>query len=298
MDALTAQSIRRLCGRLEAMRSGGPIPALMAEHRVGAPEEECRPLSGFEGALWSGSVRLLGSDASKTIRLLWLAADSPRVAAFRAVCADAARVALPTLRRAGFAVGLGTNQEGDAWLWSIFEMAALQLPGVPLRLEGGDIYRVGAGGVTINEPAVNRAAADPSGHPFAPFILTAGQTRYWKLMDAIEASLAVLDIAQTWPQSEANATTTAALPCEPADEQSPTPRGEVAAERLRQLWADPEGRKKILAAGSAERIGQLIGRGKTAVVKAGRIWDEEIKPKLQAMRTVERYHREEERLDG
>jgi hypothetical protein len=139
--------------------------------------------------------------------LLWLAADSPRVAAFRAVCADAARVALPTLRRAGFAVGLGTNQEGDAWLWSIFEMAALQLPGVPLRLEGGDIYRVGLGGMTINDAAVTRAAADPSGDPFAPLLLTAGPTRYWKLMDAVEASLAVLDISQTWPQPEAKATT-------------------------------------------------------------------------------------------
>jgi hypothetical protein len=298
MDALTAQSIRRLCGRLEAMRAGGSIPALMAEFRVGAPEEECRPLSGFEGALPSGSVRHLESDTSRVVRAIWLAADAPRVATFRAACADAARVALPTLRQAGFAVGLGTTHEDNAWLWSIFEMAALQLPGVPLRLEGGDIYRVGVGGITINETAVCHAAADPSGYPLAPLVLTAGPTRYWRLLDAIEASLAVLDIAQTWPQSEANAATTTALPCEPADEQSPTPRGEVAAERLRQLWADPEGRKKILAAGSAERIGQLIGRGKTAVVTAGRIWDEEIKPKLQAMRTVERYHREEERLDG
>jgi hypothetical protein len=295
MDALTAQSIRRLCGRLEAMRTDGAIPALMAEYRVDAPLEDRRPLPAFEGALWGAAVRLPERDTSRAV---WLAAGGPRVAAFRATCADAARVAIPTLRQAGFAVGLGATNETNAWLWSIFEMAALQLPGVPLRLEGGAIYRVGAGGVTINEPSVIRAAADPSNHPFAPFILTAGQTRYWRLMDAIEASLAVLDIAQTWPQSEANATTTAALPCEPADEQSPTPRGEVAAERLRQLWADPEGRKKILAAGSAERIGQLIGRGKTAVVKAGRIWDEEIKPKLQAMRTVERYHREEERLDG
>jgi hypothetical protein len=86
-------------------------------------------------------------------------------------------------------------------------MAALQLPGVPLRLEGGDIYRVGVGGITINETAVCHAAADPSGDPFAPLVLTAGPTRYWKLMDAIEASLAVLDIAQTWPQPEAASTT-------------------------------------------------------------------------------------------
>jgi hypothetical protein len=295
MDALTAQSIRRLCGRLEAMRSGGPIPALMAEHRVGAPEEECRPLPEFEDALESGCVRLLESDASRTVRLLWLAADSPRVAAFRAVCADAARVALPTLRRAGFAVGLGTNQEGNAWLWSIFEMAALQLPGVPLRLEGGHIYRVGLGGMTINEDAVTRAAADPSGDPLAPLLLTAGPTRYWKLMDAVEASLTVLDISQTWPQPEAGATPPASG--KTPGKTKPRRRGEPAAEQLRQMWADPEGRKKILAAGSAERIGLLIGRGKTAVVEAGPIWDAKIAPALKAQRSLERYHREEERLD-
>jgi hypothetical protein len=295
MDALTAQSIRRLSGRLEAMRAGGAIPALMAEHRVGAPTEECRPLPEFEAAPLEASVRLPAMD---TWRAVWLTADGPRVAAFRATCADAARVAIPTLQRSGFAVGLGAASETAAWLWSIFEMAALQLPGVPLRLEGGDVYRVNANGVRISERSLSRVPPGPAKDLFAAIGASAGPTRYWRLMDAIEASLAVLDVAQTWPQSDAAVTATAAPPCEPADEQNPTPRGEVAAERLRQLWADPEGRKKILAAGSAERIGQLIGRGKTAVVTAGRIWDEEIKPKLQAMRTVERYHREEERLDG
>jgi hypothetical protein len=204
MDAPTAQSIRRLCDRLEAMRAGGAIRALMAEYRVGAPEEECRPLSDFEGALWSASVRMPERDTSRAV---WLAADGPRVATFRATCADAARVAIPTLRQAGFAVGLGATNECNAWLWSIFEMAALRLPGVPLRLEGGDIYRVGAGGVTMNETAVSNAATDPSNDPFAALLLTAGPTRYWRLIDAIEASLAVLDIAQTWPQAEANAAT-------------------------------------------------------------------------------------------
>jgi hypothetical protein len=204
MDALTAQSIRRLCGRLEAMRAGGAIPALMAEYRVSAPEEERRPLSDFEDAPWGASMRLPECDTSRTV---WLAAGGPRVASFQATCTDAARVAIPTLRQAGFAVGLGAIKETDAWLWSIFEMASLQLPGVPLRLEGGDIYRVGAGGVTINEPAVVRAAADPTNRPFAPLILAAGPTRYWKLTDAIEASLAVLDIAQTWSQPDAGAST-------------------------------------------------------------------------------------------
>jgi hypothetical protein len=297
MDALTAQSIRRLCDRLEAMRAGGAIPALMAEYRVDAPEEERRPLCDFEGAMWGASVRLPERD---TVRAVWLAADGPRVATFRATCADAARVAIPTLRQAGFAVGLGAAKEYDSWLWSIFEMAGLQLPGVPLRLEGGDIYRVGAGGVTINEPAVGLAAADPSNNPFGALILTAGPTRYWRLMDAIEASLAVLDIAQTWPQAPADATITpAATTGEPADEQKRTPRGETTAERLTKLWKDKEsGRKKLLAAGTAEGVALLIGRSKTAVVEAGPIWDDKIAPALKAQRDLSRYHRDEEKLDG
>jgi hypothetical protein len=294
MDALTAQSIRRVSGRLEAMRVGGPIPAIMAEYRVDAPAEERRPLSGFENALPSTSVRLPEQDTSRAV---WLAADAPRVKTFRATSADAARVAIPTLRQAGFAVGLGATDETTTWLWSIFEMAALQLPGVPLRLEGRDIYRVNADGVTINEPAVIRAAADPANVPFAALFLTVGPTRYWKLMDAIEASLAVLDIAQTWPQAPPDAAPTPPASGQPTDETKPKRRGEPAAERLRQLWVDPEGKKKILAAGNAEGVARLIGKSKTAVVEAGPIWDDKIAPALKAQRDLVRYHREEEKLD-
>jgi hypothetical protein len=34
--------------------------------------------------------------------------------------------------------------------------------------------------------------------PFADLIASAGRTRYWRLTNAVEASVAVLDIAQTW----------------------------------------------------------------------------------------------------
>lgn len=59
MDSLTERTIRRLYERLEAFRMKGPIPALMAEFRVGAPAEEVQPLHGFADAKLSGSLRQL-----------------------------------------------------------------------------------------------------------------------------------------------------------------------------------------------------------------------------------------------
>ena len=108
MDALTAQSLRRLCERLESFPSDDPIPALMAEYRLGAPQAETEPLGGFEEALLGESLRQL-PDAADLIRRTWLAAAPPVVAQFRRLCRDAGRVAILPLRGAGFHVGLGTN---------------------------------------------------------------------------------------------------------------------------------------------------------------------------------------------
>ena len=91
---------------------------------------------------------------------------------------------------------------------------------------------------------------------------------------------------------------------EPAHKPAPRPRGEPAADLLRQLWTTVEGRQKIMSAGSAERIALLIGVGKTSVIGAGAIWDRDIAPQLKAQRSMASYHRhesrhqEEEGLDG
>jgi hypothetical protein len=116
-------------------------------------------------------------------------------------------------------------------------------------------------------------------------------------MDAIDASLAVLDIAQTWPQPVADADAAPPASGQTPAKTKPKLRGEPAAERLRQMWIDLEGKKKILAAGNAEGVARLIGRSKTAVVEAGPIWDDKIAPALKAQRDLVRYHREEEKLD-
>ena len=72
MDALTKQSIQRLCERLGAFRLRGPIPALMAEYPVGTPEEDRPPLGGLADTLVSNVLREL-PDGSRFVRSVWLA---------------------------------------------------------------------------------------------------------------------------------------------------------------------------------------------------------------------------------
>jgi hypothetical protein len=196
MDALTAQTVRRLCERLESLRQKGLIPALMAEFQVGAPEEERLPLPGFEGAAWSGSLRQLPNGVNVS-RQTWLAADAALVAEFRCFCGDAGRVVSPLLRAAGYHVGIGTADPTASWLWSVFELAEAQLPGTILRLSGGDVFRSAGQGITVGERLLSGAKSRPGRDPLESLIAAAGETRYWKLADAVEASLAALDIAQT-----------------------------------------------------------------------------------------------------
>jgi len=191
MDALTKQSIQRLCERLEAFRQGGPIPALMAEYPAGTPEENHCPLklSGFTDDMKvSTSLRTLPAGA-RLVRRLWLDAKSAPKGEFLNFCQDASRVVLPTLHAAGYQVGAGTTEDVPRWLWAVFEMAEHSLPGTVLRLVKDTVWRVGANGVTVNEGML----ANPG--PFVGLAATAGDTRYWKLTNVVEASLAVLDIA-------------------------------------------------------------------------------------------------------
>ncbi len=204
MDAITERTLRRLCERLEAFRQRGPVPALMAESRVGAPEEETQPLDRFADALPSSAMRQL-PDGSNLSRKLWLAADPVVVAEFRDLCRDAGRVVLPALREAGYHVGSGASDLTTRWLWAVFELAELRLPGPYLRLDRDTVWRVGANGVTLNEGML----ADPG--PFAGLAATAGDTRYWKLTNVVEASLAVLDIALLPQEPAASHTQTASI---------------------------------------------------------------------------------------
>lgn len=73
-------------------------------------------------------------------------------------------------------------------------------------------------------------------------------------------------------------------------------RGPTTPERLEAMWRDPDKKTQVLAAGNAKGVARLIGRSKTSVVGAGRIWADEILPALTSQRSLTRYHREESRL--
>ena len=189
MDALTERTLQSLRERLKDFRTKGAIPALMAEFRIGAPAGETQPLHGFEDGLCADALRQL-PDGTQLSRSLWLAGDLHAAAEFRdTICLDVGRIVLPILYAAGYRVGLGSDKPQTRWLWAAFELAELRLSGTYLRLDGDTVWRVGADGVVVNEGML----ADPG--PFVGLAATAGDTRYWKLTNVVEASLAVLDIA-------------------------------------------------------------------------------------------------------
>jgi hypothetical protein len=189
MDALTERTLQSLRERLRDFRTKGAIPALMGEYRIGAPDGETQPLRGFEDGLWSSTLRQL-PDGTQLCRRLWLAGDRHAAAEFRdTLCLDVGRIVLPILYAAGYRVGLGGDKLQTRWLWAAFELAELRLSGTYLRLDGDTVWRVLADGVEINEGMLT----DPG--PLAGLAATAGDSRYWKLTNVVEASLAVLDIA-------------------------------------------------------------------------------------------------------
>lgn len=273
MDALTERTIRRLCERLEAFRLKGPIPALMAEFRVGAPAEETGPLEDFDNALWASALRQL-PNGETTLRSLWLDADPVAVAEFRNVCRDAGRVAAPLFHAVGHPVGVGTSDLIARWLWSVFELAELRLTGTDLRLKGDTVWRVGAGGVTLGEGIF----ANPD--IFGELADTAGDTRYWRLDDAVEASIAALDIAHLRPEA----------PAAPARAQTaelaggaPTlpPAGIVLGradltKRLQDDWATSTGKRFLLGASIRDVAGHY-GIAHSSLY-SNTFWNTEIKP--------------------
>jgi hypothetical protein len=238
-------------------------------------------------------------------RDIWLGVELNASQAIRRVCREAARFAQFIRRHCGLPEDCGTSDLEATWDWTVLELAAVGVPGSLLRLEEGGVFRCADDGVVwATEDELARAESiPPTANDLWSQIMRRNfdPTRYWLLEDLVEASVQVMDIVEVAIASGA-ATPPDAAPTppssgQPTDETKPKRRGEPAAERLRQLWVDPEGKKKILAAGNAEGVALLIGRSKTAVVEAGPIWDDKIAPALKAQRDLVRYHREEERLD-
>jgi len=248
MDALTAQSIRGLRGRLESFRPRGLVPALMAEFRSDAPDEERRPLAAFEKALFSASLYQMG-DGAEASRTTWLAGDPTLIGEFRNFCTDAARAALPAIHAAGYAVGIGAPNPRESWLWAMFELAALRLPGTYLRLADNDVLRACAPEITITEGQLSR-------DPMSQWAAAAGQTRYWRLASAVEASVAVLDLAESVMSSPAPA----------APESSPAKGRPDRPRNTRAIDVDHYLGK--LEASLRKRVEAELGQSETAVMEA------------------------------
>ena len=197
MDALTKQSIQRLCERLGAFRLRGPIRALMAEFRPGVPKEETCPLEGFADAACSAAVRWL-PDGQQFVRSVWLAGDCALVEEFRIFCGQAEQVVMKLLHSAGYEVGLHAPNSQARWQWAVFELSEMQVDGTSLQLADGDVFRrVGPSIIRVGEQILWYAKRRAKKSPFDPLIASAGNTRYWELADVVEASRAVLDIVLT-----------------------------------------------------------------------------------------------------
>lgn len=107
------------------------------------------------------------------------------------------------------------------------------------------------------------------------------------------------EIEQSWESGQRhhyeslqkrNSDTSAEVPAAPVGEKSETSKrrrrtGKTTNERLLDLMSTPEGRKKILAAGSIDRIAKVIDRSHAAV-GGSPVWKKKIKPLLQGSRAV------------
>jgi len=126
---------------------------------------------------------------------------------------------------------------------------------------------------------------------------------YAELAAIFRTSVAQMRLQKTGSVNHGIATNTSSIvsmePTEAPKEQSRTSPCKVV---LREWWDDPKRRQKLLDAGSAEKIGFLLGFGETTVKEAKPIWNE-IKKHLdfrrRELRELEELRRaEEERLGG
>ena len=299
MSPLLSRTALTLRGRFEALRPRGPIPALMAETPRGHPLPSsdgqppalpiCDPV-GMPDARWIGGG-LVGPEAAATVaREVWLAGDPDAGWAFLRVCRDANGFVQFLRHHCGLPEECGTRDEQSRWIWTVFEAAEREIPFTLLRLDGGGVFRSNSGGYRAPEEQIAEAAKLPDSP--GDFVLSLlrqefDPTRYWQLADLIEASITLMDVIEVAISSSQDGGAETAITFPP-----PLRRDETVPERLLALWNSPEGRKQIFAAGSAEKIAMLVPCGKTAVVKAGKIW-RIIRDQLKSQRVLARYHRME-----
>lgn len=213
MDAaLGRRSVATLRARFEALRPDGPIPALMAEipadHPAPFDERETHPrppVSDFHrpDLFYLGWDSVYGpgpTSASRAVahRCHWLAGPSIALVRLRDSWRDAAAFASDIRVAAGLAVGSRAGNAENHWLWTMFEVAERRVAFSPLKLRGGSVT-VAHGECHFPAPRVTATRAHPEWcDPLSQIIRAAdpGPTRYWEIVDAVEASLMLLDLAE------------------------------------------------------------------------------------------------------
>jgi len=131
-------------------------------------------------------------------RCHWLAGPPIALVRLRDSWRDAAAFASDIRMAAGLAVGPGAGNAENHWLWTMFEVAERRVAFSPLQLRGGSVT-VAHGECHFPAPRVAATRAHPEWcDPLSQIIRAAdpGPTRYWEIVDAVEASLMLLDLAE------------------------------------------------------------------------------------------------------
>ena len=314
MDAaLGRRSVATLRARFEALRPDGPIPALMAEIPVGHlwPFDEWEtdprpPVSDFHrpdlSYLGWGSVYGPGQTAASPAvsrRCLWLAGPPAALNRLQNAWRDAAGFASAIRGAVGLPAQSGARSAEAHWLWTMFEVAERRVAFSPLQLRSGSVT-VAHGICQFPEARVAATRAHPEwDDPLSQIIRAAdpGPTRFWDIVDAVEASLMLLDLAEVAMSTLSESGNSSAPAERTLPKRTKGPRGRTASQLLQEWWADPKLRRQLLNAGSSDAIGLLIGKSGPSVREAGPIWDDTIKPRIQGTRSVSRMVREEDRFD-
>jgi len=227
--ALLPVGLSSLRDRFRDLRPAGPFPAVMGEtpHGISERWHQFPPFRGFEGDRCRrvrSSLVFVG-EAPSVHRTTWIMADPAPLQRFRDASEEAAAWA-PLIRRK---VGLpahpsGTDRE-SRWWWTVFESAEKGVPGIALRLRHDAVVRRSVDGVIqIGEDDLQRQLADPdSGGDFLNAMLRNAEysaTRFWQLVDIVEASLLLLAVAEAaLPEVQAEWAAAADADKRPTDQQ-------------------------------------------------------------------------------
>jgi len=129
-----------------------------------------------------------------------------------------------------------------------------------------------------------------------------GAMGYPELCATFRTSGGQMRLQKTGSLNYGIATATASIVLLKSVEPKKHVRDKSCKEVLREWWKDPQKHMKIVEAGSAAKIGFLIGFKASAVKESGRIWSEispEVELHRRELRNIrERCRAEEERLGG